>query len=135
LQSTSSNPANEQKGKEAPTADSTERNIALNRIVANTVVKGLSYFGAGPVVESLVYILELEHSVDLNSLANNLSALRAALEKMFGGAAYVIEAKIAESLAKQLGVDPEGKKLDELVQLLSERIDEFLPNRTKPQGQ
>ena len=92
------------------------------------MVKGLSYFGAGPVVESLVYILELEHSVDLNSLANNLDALRAALLKMFGGAAYVIEGKIAESLAKQLGVDPEGKKLDELVEILRARLETSLPN-------
>jgi hypothetical protein len=98
-------------------------NIALNSEVANAVTKGLSYFGAGPVVESLVYILELEHSVDLYSLANNLVALRAALEKMFGGAAYVIEGKISESLAKQLGVDPDGKKMDELVNILKNRLE------------
>lgn len=95
--------------------------VVVNQQVASAVVKGLSYFGAGPVVESLVYILELEHAVDLNSLADNLGALRAALQKMFGNAAYVIESKIAESLAKQLGVDPEGKKLDELVEVLKEK--------------
>jgi hypothetical protein len=99
-----------------------EKSAALNRQVASAVLKGLSYFGAGQVVESLVYILELEHAVDLNSLANNLDALRAALNKMFGGAAHVIEAKIAESLAKQLGVDPDGRKLDDLVQMLKEKI-------------
>jgi hypothetical protein len=101
-----------------------DQSAALNHQVATAVVKGLSYFGAGPVVESLVYILELEHSVDLNSLANNLDALRAALLKMFGGAAYVIESKISESLAKQLGVDSEGRKLDELIKLAKERIQE-----------
>jgi hypothetical protein len=101
--------------------------VALNNEVANAVTKGLSYFGAGPVVESLVYILELEHSVNLNSLANNLDALRAALQKMFGGAAYVIEGKITESLAKQLGVDPEGKKLDDLVATLRERLEKSPP--------
>ena len=106
-------------------------NAALNTEVANAVIKGLSYFGAGPVVESLVYILELEHSVDLNSLANNLDALRAALQKMFGGAAYVIEGKIAESLAKQLGVDPDGKKLDELVATLKERLEKSIPTEKK----
>ncbi len=106
-------------------ADASE--IALNQQVAKAVVKGLSYFGAGPVVESLVYILELEHSVDLNSLANNLDALRAALTKMFGSAAYVIEGKIAESLGKQLGVDSDGKSLDSLVDVLRGRIQEFIP--------
>jgi len=101
--------------------------VALNNEIANAVTKGLSYFGAGPVVESLVYILELEHSVDLNSLANNLDALRAALQKMFGGAAYVIEGKITESLAKQIGIDPDGKKLDELVANLRGRLEKSLP--------
>jgi hypothetical protein len=103
---------------------SEDQSAALNHQVATAVVKGLSYFGAGPVVESLVYILELEHSVDLNSLANNLDALRAALLKMFGSAAYVIESKISDSLAKQLGVDSEEKKLDELVDLAKGRIQE-----------
>ncbi len=101
--------------------------VALNNEVANAVTKGLSYFGAGPVVESLVYILELEHSVDLNSLADNLDSLRAALQKMFGDAAYVIEGKITESMAKHLGVDPDGKKLDELVATLRERLEKSLP--------
>ena len=117
--------------KENNTEESEARKVALNQQVANAVVKGLSHFGAGTVVESLVYILELEHSVDLSSLADNLDALRAALQKMFGNAAYVIETKIAESLAKQLGVDPEGKKLDELVEITRERIEEFLPSRKK----
>jgi len=103
---------------------SEDQSAALNHQVATAVVKGLSYFGAGQVVESLVYILELEHSVDLNSLANNLDALRAALLKMFGGAAYVIESKISESLAKQLGIDSDGRKLDELLELAKERIQE-----------
>jgi hypothetical protein len=101
---------------------------ALNQQVAKAVIKGLSYFGAGPVVESLVYILELEHSVDLNSLSNNLDALRAALNKMFGSAGHVIEGKITESLGKQLGVDCDGKSLDSLVEILKERIQEFIPN-------
>jgi hypothetical protein len=119
------------KKDSSPTVLDAASRAALNQQVANAVTKGLGYFGGGPVVESLVYILELEHSVDLNSLANNLDALRAALQKMFGGAAYVIEGKIAESLAKQLGVDPDGKKLDELVKILSNRIEEFIPAGNK----
>jgi hypothetical protein len=114
-----------QKKEDDSYADAAE--IALNQQLAKAVAKGLSYFGAGPVVESLVYILELEHSVDLNSLANNLDALRAALTKMFGTAGYTIEGKIAESLGKQLGVDTDGKSLDSLVIILRERIQEFIP--------
>jgi hypothetical protein len=108
-------------------SDAAAIEIALNQQLAKAVSKGLSYFGAGPVVESLVYILELEHSVDLNSLANNLDALRDALTKMFGSAGHVIEGKIAESLGKQLGVDSEGKSLDALVETLRGRIQEFVP--------
>ena len=107
--------------------DASVLEAALNQQVAKAVSKGLSYFGAGPVVESLVYILELEHSVDLNSLADNLDALRAALTKMFGTAGHVIEGKISESLGKQLGVDPDGKTLEQLVEILRGRIQEFVP--------
>jgi hypothetical protein len=113
--------------KNGDDSDAETSEIALNQQVAKAVAKGLSYFGARPVVESLVYILELEHSVDLNSLASNLDALRAALTKMFGSAAYVIEGKIAESLGKQLGVDTDGKSLDSLIVILRGRIQEFIP--------
>jgi hypothetical protein len=131
LQSTSNPTQQPGLGKDKNTKESDAAKVAVNQQVANAVVKGLGHFGAGPVVESLVYILELEHSVDLNSLSNNLDALRAALQKMFGNASYVIEAKIAESLAKQLGVDPDGKKLDELVEILRGRIEEFLSSEKK----
>jgi hypothetical protein len=124
LQSASDPTHREADKRTSEGSSSREGSDALNQQVGNAVVKGLSYFGAGPVVESLVYILELEHSVDLNSLADNLDALRAALAKMFGGAAYVIESKIAESLAKQLGIDPDGKKLNELVEILRKKIDD-----------
>lgn len=134
MQSTSDSASQQQpqnnNKKQIPDLDS-ERNAALNRQVANAVIKGLGYFGAGPVVESLVYILELEHSVDLYSLANNLGALRAALQTMFGGAAYVIEGKIADSLARQLGVIPDGKSLEDLVKILSEKLLETSPAEAK----
>ncbi len=111
MQSTSNPTQQPGLGKDKNTKESDAAKVAVNQQVANAVVKGLGHFGAGPVVESLVYILELEHSVDLNSLSNNLDALKvAALQKMFGNASYVIEAKIAESLAKQLGVDSVRKE-------------------------
>ena len=124
---TATDPSSLNIEKKASDADVMASEIALNQQLAKAVAKGLSYFGAGPVVESLVYILELEHSVDLNSLVNNLDALRAALTKMFGSAAYVIEGKITESLGKQLGVDSDGKSLDSLIEILRGRIQEFIP--------
>lgn len=125
-----SDPARPQNFQDDEKREKQDRlNIELNSEIAKAVTKALSYFGAGPVVESLVYILELEHSVDLNSLADNLDALQAALQKMFGGAAYVIEEKITESLAKQLGVDPEGRQLKELVEILRARLDRSVPNK------
>ena len=85
------------------------------------MITGLGYFGAGQVVESLVYILELEHSVDMNSIADNIPGLRVALSKMFGGAAHVVETKIAEALGKQLGVDSDGKSIEDLIRILDTR--------------
>ncbi|MDA4130048.1 MAG: hypothetical protein OK457_04705, partial [Thaumarchaeota archaeon] len=70
--------------------------------------------------------LELEHSVDLNSIASNIEGLRIALTKMFGGAAHVVENKIAEALGKQLGVDSEGKSIEELIRILDTRLSEFV---------
>jgi hypothetical protein len=115
------------RAKKREVKESDRSATAVNQEVANAVIKGLSHFGAGQVVESLVYILELEHSVDLNSLANNTDALKAALGKMFGSAAHVIEGRISESLAKQLGIDPDGKTLDQLVEILKSRIGDLAP--------
>jgi len=98
-----------------------EQNAERNAQVAKAVITGLAYFGAGQVVESLVYILELEHSVDMNSIADNIPGLRVALSKMFGGAAHVVEAKIGEALGKQLGVDSEGKSIEDLIRILDTR--------------
>jgi hypothetical protein len=108
------------------TSEDRRLDAARNEQVAKAVVSGLGYFGPGQVVESLVYILELEHSVDLNSIASNIDGLRAALTKMFGGASHVVETKIAEALGKQLGVDSEGKSIEELIRILDARVSEFV---------
>lgn len=98
-----------------------DREAERNAQVAKAVVTGLGYFGAGQVVESLLYILELEHSVDLNSIANNIDGLRVALSQMFGGAARVVETKIAEALGKQLGADSEGKSIEAMIAIMDSR--------------
>jgi hypothetical protein len=92
--------------------------------MAKAVINALGHFGPPAVVDSLLYILELEHSVDVNSVTNNLPALRLAFSKMFAGAAYVIEGKLVDSLGKQLGIDSEGKTLETMIDLLRARIKE-----------
>jgi HEAT repeat protein len=100
---------------------------ALNRQVAKAVISALGYFGPPSAVDSLVYILELEHSVDVNNVANNLDALKIALTTMFGGAAYVVDGKIVEALGKQLGIDSQGKTIQSMILILKSRIKEFVP--------
>ena len=108
-------------GTGVPTLRDPNRDAERNANVAKAVMAGLGYFGAGQVVESLVYILELEHSVDMNSIADNIEGLKKALTKMFGSAAHVVETKIAEALGKQLGVDSEGKSIEDLIRILDAR--------------
>jgi hypothetical protein len=93
-----------------------EVEIRLNDLVGEAVSQGLSHFGGENVVESLIYILELEHSVQLRNIANQVLELRKGLEKMFGDAAYVIEGHVCSNLAKTLGLDPRGRTLEELVE-------------------
>jgi hypothetical protein len=85
-----------------------------NDVVSEAILRGLSNFGGADVVESLVYILELEHSVNLRTVTGELDKLRFALNAMFGAAAYVVEEKICSNLAKSLGLDPEGRSLEDL---------------------
>jgi hypothetical protein len=96
--------------------ESADQEIALNNLVGEAVAQGLSHFGGDNVVESLVYILELEHSVNLKNVVNQVEELRTGLSKMFGEAAYVVEGHVCGNLAKTLGLDPEGRTLEELIQ-------------------
>lgn len=93
----------------------------VNDIVSEAILRGLSNFGGPDVVESLVYILELEHSVNLRTVSGELDKLRLALNAMFGAAAYVVEEKISSNLAKTLGLDPEGRSLEDLTREARER--------------
>lgn len=93
-----------------------------NDVISEAVLHGLSHFGGADVVESLVYILELEHSVDLRSVSTDLNKLRGALKAMFGAASYVVEERICANLAKTLGLDPDGRSLEELTQEARNRI-------------
>jgi uncharacterized protein YdiU (UPF0061 family) len=95
---------------------STEVETRLNGIVREAVSQGLSHFGGKNVVESLFYILELDYSVDMRNVVNDLESLHRAFEKMFGNASYVVEERVRNNLAKILGLDPEDRSLEELIE-------------------
>jgi hypothetical protein len=92
----------------------------VDQELAEAIRTGLGHFGPESLVENLVYMLEVDYSVNINSLSNDPSSLRSALSKMFGGASYVVEYKICQALARQLGIDGEGKSLEQLIQLLKQ---------------
>lgn len=100
-----------------------ESEAILNEHLCDAVRKGLAHFGGEGIVESLLYMLELEHSVDLKKIATNTSHFRSALTAMFGSGAYVVENKIKDEFARQEKVVGEGKSLDELVDLLRKEIE------------
>lgn len=107
--------------RETPTSESVSNLIdiedELNKRVLDALMRGLGHFGSSAIVESLLYILELEYSVDTSLLASNLSMLRSGFARMFGAGAYVVENKVREELAKQAGVDSDGKTLEDLIEL------------------
>jgi hypothetical protein len=81
----------------------------LNSLVRNAISQALSHFGGASVAESLLYILELE-------------ALHLGLQLMFGNASYVVEEHMRSTLAKSLGLDPEGRSVDQLIDEARRRI-------------
>ncbi len=109
--------------EEISSLSSFETEAILNERFYSAVRKGLAHFGGDGIVESLLYMLELEHSVDLKKVATNTSHFRSALKGMFGTGAYVVENKIRDEFARQEKVVGEGKSLDELVDLLRKDIE------------
>ena len=108
--------------------DSDLAEVRLNNLVGEAVLLGLSHFGGRDVVESLIYILELEHSVNLRNVVNELDILRSGLSKMFGDAAYVVEEKVRNNLAKSLGLDPDGRTIEQLVEAAKKLFQQDLRN-------
>lgn len=94
----------------------------VNSLVRNAVSQALSHFGGPSVAESLLYILELEHSVDTQNILDDLQALHLGLQLMFGNASYVVEEHMRASLAKSLGLDPEGRSIDQLIDEATRQI-------------
>lgn len=110
---------------------SPEIEIKLNNLVGEAVSQGLSHFGGDDVVESLIYILELEHSVNLRNIVNQVGEFRKGLTKMFGDAAYVVEGHVCSNLAKTMGLDPEGRTLEELIETARSFVNESYEQNSK----
>ena len=115
-------------GKPNPSSKTLAVESKVAAQIAKAVEGRLAYFGTDMIVESLLYILELDYSVDLRSVADNPDLLRNALSMMFGAAEYVVEAKICQVLGKQIGVDSEGKSFEDLIAIAKSKAEkETLP--------
>lgn len=102
----------------SPPVESRHEPMGLDRSITNrgirdAVVAGLAHFATGTTLEMLIYLLEEEHSVDFNFIAENPAILRSGLSKMFGSAEEVVEARICQALNAQFQI--EGKSLEELI--------------------
>ena len=83
--------------------------------VKEAVLSGLGYFATGTALEILVYILEVEHSVDFNFISENPSTLRTGLSAMFGNAVEVVEARICQALGTKFRIGSVGRTLEEML--------------------
>lgn len=90
----------------------------MNRAMKQAVLSGLAHFATKQSLEVLVAILEQEHAVDFQKLAEDTGALRVALEELFGSGASVVEARISQGLAREIGIEYDGSSLDQMVMLL-----------------
>lgn len=104
--------------QESSLETSTSTIQCVNKMLSESVLRGFSHFGNKVVVESLLYILELEHSVNIYNLTRNIPAFRAGIDSMFGGGGYVLEERICEEIAHRLGIKRNGQNLETLVQIL-----------------
>lgn len=90
----------------------------LNVHVKRAVLSGLAHFAPQRSLEVIVAILEQEYSVDFERLAENTGTLKFAFTRMFGGGAPVVEIRISKELARDMGVEFDGRSLDELIIML-----------------
>jgi hypothetical protein len=101
-----------------------ERDSTMEQGLKSAVMVGLGYFATGAALEILVYILEVEHSVDFNSIADNPGALRKGLFAMFGSAGEAVESRICQAIGMHFRVGSEGKTLEDLISMV--RFKEFV---------
>jgi hypothetical protein len=99
--------------------------IAVQQKLKKAVLIGLGHFAPSSTVEILINVLEQEHSIDFATIPNNPMSLREGLSKMFGSAEPVIESRIRQAIAKELGVSAEGRSLEDLVTLCKQSDAQF----------
>lgn len=98
--------------------DRDKRKSSTGIDVKDAVLAGLSHFATGAALEALVYLLEVEHSVDFALIADNPAVLRRGLTAMFGSTEEVVEARICQALATQFGVIGPRGTLEELISMI-----------------
>lgn len=108
-------------GKKLQKSSRVREESKLDADVRAAVIAGLRYFASSSTLESLLYVLELEHGVDLLAVSENPKLLRTALSRMFGPAEYVVETKICHELGVRIDVQSEGKTLEDLVAIYRSR--------------
>ncbi|MDG6906947.1 MAG: hypothetical protein JRN20_14325 [Nitrososphaerota archaeon] len=95
----------------------------IDRGVREAVIAGLSHFATGTALDALIYLLEVEHSVDFNFVSDNPTILRSGLIKMFGSAEEVIESRICEALRTHFQIATSGKLLEEVISRIKSHTD------------
>lgn len=114
--------------KTVRTSDAGKGKYSVHQDVKNAVMTGLGYFATGAALDTLSYFLEVEHSVDFNSIVDNPRALLMGLSAMFGSSVQVIETKICQALGKQFLIGTEGRSLEDMISII--RSTEFVNNGT-----
>jgi hypothetical protein len=97
----------------------------VHQKLKKAVLAGLGHFAPSSTVEILISVLEQEHSIDFGTILNNPRSLREGLTKMFGSAEPVVESRIRQAIAKELGVSTEGRSLEDLMSLCRQRASQF----------
>ena len=96
--------------------------VAIKK-VSESIVKALSHLGPKEVVESVLQILEQEHSFAMRDILRDPKAFRAGVEDMFGEGAYVIDRIVCMQLARDLKIRYEGIGFEELISIFKARME------------
>ncbi|HKW05046.1 MAG TPA: hypothetical protein VJN71_07090 [Nitrososphaerales archaeon] len=95
--------------------------VAVTLALSNSALRALSFFGSKRIVDSVLDILELEHSISINDVSRRPEVFENGIEAMFGSGSSVILKILRREIAKDLGVLPEGRTLDQLVEFAREK--------------
>lgn len=95
--------------------------IAVTLALSNSALRALSFFGSKRIVDSVLDILELEHSISINDVSRRPKVFEHGIEMMFGSGSSVILKILRREIAKDLGIAPEGRTLEQLVEFAREK--------------